>query len=258
MTFDLESLHLDHGSHTDPEDGHCILEVVSMLAGQPFNDNPPCVCPVLRAYGIALNDRWDDDQRQKLLPYAPQLLNTAGDGQDEVRSYLALDWLIRVFTPTWLDLAGLTESATELRALRPVVDLAAAEAAQPAIKSAGADAAWDAAGDAGWAAAGAAAWAAARDAAGDAARTATRDAAGDAARDAARAAAGAAAGWAAAGAAAAAAAWAATRDAAGDAARDAARAAAAAAAWALQPTVELLQASALDLFDRMINPAATS
>jgi hypothetical protein len=94
----------------------------------------------------------------------------------------------------------------------------------------------------------AAAWAAARAAAGDAARAAARaaagaaagDAAGDAARDAAGAAAGAAAGDAA---------WDAARAAASPAARDAARA-------ALRPTVETLQASALDLLDRMIDPAA--
>ncbi len=195
MTIDLATIHLDQGDHRDPDDGHCLLEVVSMLAGRPFNDNPPCVSPVLRAYGIALNDQWDDTQRQKLLPFAPRLLNTAGDGQDEARSYLALDWLIRTFTPAWLDLAGLNETAAELRALRQIVDTAAAQAAGPLVREAQ-----------------------------------MKAAAGDAAGDAA---------------------WAAARDAAWDAARAAARA-------AVKPTVEQLQASALDLFDRMINPSVTS
>lgn len=221
-TIDLATIRLDKGKHSGPDDGHCLLEVVSMLAGQPFSDHPPCVSPVLRDYGINLNDAWDDVQRQKLLPFAPRLLNTAGDGQDEARSYLALDWLIRTYTPAWLDLAGLTEAAGELRSLRRIADLAAAQAAGPVVRDASTKAV----------AAGAAA---AGDAAGAAARAAARVAARDAARDAAwdAAAAGAAAAGAVAGAAA--------RAVAGD---------------ALKPTVEILQASALDLFDAMIDPSA--
>jgi hypothetical protein len=244
MTVNLETLHLDHGSHSSPEDGHCLLEVVSMLAGQPFNDHPPCVSPVLRSYGIALNDRWDDTQRQRLLPYAPRMLNTAGDGHDGARSYLALDWLIRTFAPAWLDLAGLTTPAAELRALAPVANEVAVQAAAAASRRAEetAAAARAAARAAAWTAALDAALAAALDAARAAARAAARDAAWDAA-------------------------WTAARDAALAAARDAALAAARDAAWtaardpawaALKPTVEQLQASALDLFDRMINPAAAS
>ena len=210
MTIDLDTVHLDQGAHGNPDDGHCLLEVVAMFVGQPFNDAPKCVSPVLRTFGIGLNDQWDDAQRQTLRPFIPRLPGTAGDGLDEARSYLALDWLIRTYTPAWLDLAGLTESAAELRALRRIADMAAAEAAGPVVRDAQTKAA--AAGDAAW------------------------DAAWDAAR--------AAAAWAAAGDAARAAAW--------DAARDAARAAA--AGDALKPTVELLQASALDLFDRMIAP----
>ena len=74
--------------------------------------------PVLRAYGISLNDQWDDEKRQELKRFIPVLPGTAGDGQDEARSYLALDWLIRTHTPAWLDLAGLTAEAQELRDLR--------------------------------------------------------------------------------------------------------------------------------------------
>ena len=171
-SIDIEAIHLDKGAHNDPDDGHCLLEVVAMFAGQPFNDAPKCVSPVLRGFGISLNDQWDDVQRQTLRPFIPRLPGTAGDGLDEARSYLALDWLVRTYTPAWLDLAGLTEAAAELRALRRIADMAAAETAGPVVRQAQTKAA--------------AAW-------------------------------------------------------------DAARA-------ALKPTVELLQASALDLFDRMIAP----
>jgi hypothetical protein len=230
-TLNLDTLHLAQGSHRNPDEGACLLEVVSMFAKEPFTDQPKCVSPVLREFGISLNDRWDDTQRQTLKRFIPLLPGTAGDGQDEARGYLALDWLIRTYTPAWLDLAGLTVEATDLRGLRRIVDMVAARAAGPVVRNAQekAAAAGDAAGDAAWDAAGAAAWAAARAAAGDAAWDAAGDAAGDAA-------------------------W----DAAGAAARAAARAAAwDAAGAALKPTVTLLQASALDLFDRMINPAGT-
>ena len=207
---------LDHGSHSSFERGHCAMEVVAWLADQGHTDAPACASDVLATYTIRLNDRWSTEQRQKLAPYLPRMIGTANDGQDEARSYLALDWMIRTFTPTWLDLAGLTERATALRSLDPITNIDTARAAAEHVRaaqteaSAAWDAAWDAAGDAAWAAAGAAA--------------------GDAARAAAWAAAGAAAG-----------------DAAWDAAWDAAKA-------ALAPTVETLQTSALDLLDRMIDP----
>lgn len=238
--LDLSKVHLDKGAHNDPTDGHCLMEVVALFRGIPFTDQPPCVSPVLRTYGIGLNDQWGDVQRQTLVPFIPRLPGTAGDGQDEARSYLALDWLIRTYTPAWLDLAGLTGVAGELRALRRIVDLAAAQSAGPLVReaqtkaAAAGGAARDAAEAAARDAARAAAEAAAGDAAGDAAWAAARDAAWDAAEGAARDAA-----------------WGAARAAAWDAARDAAR-------DALKPTVELLQASALDLFDRMIDPSAVS
>ena len=59
------------------------------------------------------------------------MVGTAGDGKDQARSYLALDWLIRTYTPAWLELAGLTAEAQELRDLRRIVDMVAAEAAGP-------------------------------------------------------------------------------------------------------------------------------
>lgn len=199
----LDALHLQSGSHYSYEDGICAMEFVAFLAGEDITDAPQCASSVLRAFTISLNDNWPDGQRQKLKPFLPRMVGTAGDGLDEARSYLALDWLIRSFTPAWLDLAGLNAEAKALRELRRVVDLAAAKAAGPI--------------------AGAAAQAAAQGAAGAAAQAAAWDAA-----------------WAAAQAAAQAAAW--------DAARDAAQA-------ALQPTVETLQASVLDLLDQMISPA---
>ena len=248
MNTDLTAITLAKGSHDgdcdDPQ--RCLFEWYNWLTRQKHTDScPPGVSPVLHAYGVQLNDALPDDKRQQLKRFLPngadRLAGTASDGLDETRGYIALDWLIRTWTPAWLDLAGLTAEAAALRDLRRITDLVAAQQARPVVL-AGRDkadaawaaawdaaraAAWDAAGAAAWAAAGAAAWAAAGDAAWDAAWAAAGDAAGDAA--------GAAAGdaaWAAARDAARDAAWAAAGDAARDAARAAARDAARDAAWA--------------------------
>jgi len=222
MTYP-DTITLAKGAHKDRSDGLCLLEAVAWFAGEPHSDHPACVSPVLAAYGRSLNDALGDDSRRLLIPFISVLSRTAGDGLDEARGYLALDWIIRVYTPAWLDVAGLTREARALRDLRCISDMAAVQDARPVVLSAW-DAAWAAARDAAWAAA----WAAAGDAAWDAAWAAAGAAAGDAAGDAA---------WAAA--------WAAARDVAGDAAW-------AAAGAVLSPTVAQLQDSAIALYDVLI------
>jgi hypothetical protein len=250
---DFGRLSLKHGAHRDFEQGMCAMEAAAYIANEPHSASPACVCSVLTSFMVGWNDGLpsDEDRDRLLKPLIPRLLGTAGDGHADERSWLAIDWLIRVYTPAWLaTVPALVEHADRLRALPPVLAMEnvtrAMEVITPARKDAAAAwaAARTAAGDAAWDAARTAAWDAARDAAGDAARTAAGDAAwaaaGDAARDAARAAA-----------------WDAARDAAGAAAGDAARAAARDAAWdaagdALKPTVTALQASASLLAENMI------
>jgi len=234
--LDLETLHLASGSHESLDEGACLMEAVSYVAGEPWSDSPKCASPVISAFMRSWNDGLSDDKRQSLKAYIPRLIGTR-DSQavENQRALIAADWLIRVHTPAWLLLAGLPTQAAALVSLPEITSFAQVPSIKGPLEAArdSAAAAWDAAR--------AAAWAAARDAARDAARAAAGAAAGDAAWDAARAAAGDAA-WDAARAAARAAAWdaaraaawAAARDAAraaaGDAARDAARAAAGAAA----------------------------
>ena len=180
-TIDLSTITLTSGGHRSIDSGACLLEAASYLAGEPWSDHPTCVSPVLGAYGRSLNDVLPDDLRQTLKPYIPRLLNTAGDGQDERRSYMALDWLVRVYTPTWMRLVpALCDQAALLESAHEVVDLNTAAEIGVIVREAASQsaAAWDAAWDAARAAAGDAAGAAARAAAWDAARAAARDAAG--------------------------------------------------------------------------------
>ena len=216
------------------------MEAAAWIAGEPWSDHPTCASPVIASFMRSWNDSLSDDDRQMLVPYVVRVVGTANGAKIEnARAWMATDCLVRTQTPMWLRLAKLPDQAAELEALIPLTNTATARKAQPTIEAARsrADAAWAAAG----AAAGAAAWAAAGAAAWAAGRAAGRAAAWDAGRDAAGAAA-----WAAA--------WAAAGAAAGAAARDAARDAAWDAAWAaLRPTVVVLQLSALELLDRMID-----
>ena len=97
---------LAYGTHANPEDGRCAMEWVSHLAGEPHSDQPRCVSPVLRALCIGLNDGLDDLPRQRLRPYLARTIGTADDGLDTARSWLAMDWLIRVYAPVWIEAAG--------------------------------------------------------------------------------------------------------------------------------------------------------
>ncbi len=258
-TTEVNEYFLSRGKHKTPDEGRCAMEWVSYLAGESHTDHPVCVSPVLQSFAIRLNDNWDDEQRQKLRPYLARCIGTAGDGRDDERGWLATDWLIRTFTPRFLELVpSLAGHAAKLRGLSPVLAPAALDEAMILLREAreASAAAWaaarDAARDAARAAAWNAAWDAARAAARDAARAAAWDAAWDAAWNAARDAAWAAArdvAWDVAWDAARAAARDAARAAARDAARDAARAA---AGEVFRVAVTDLQASALDLFDRIL------
>ena len=160
-------LRLENGSHQGPDEGVCLMEAVAWLAREPHSDEPKCVCPVLGAFGRDLNDRLDVERRGRLKPLIPALVGTASDGQAEARGFMAMDWIVRTYTPAWLRLARLDTDAEGLESLPEIVNMETLDAARGRLGAVRrSDAAW------------AAAWAATRAAAVDA----TRAAAGDAAR----------------------------------------------------------------------------
>ena len=146
----LEKYSLKSGTHSSLRAGACALELVSYLAGEPWSDHPECVCPTLGSFFRSWNDGLPTDaERDRLLkPFLPRLIGTRGTPKlAEARGYLALDWLVRVHTPTWLDLRPeLRSHAQALRALEALRDT-------PSVLAAARAAAWAAAGAAAWAAA---------------------------------------------------------------------------------------------------------
>jgi hypothetical protein len=125
----LDTVVLEKGSHTDRRKGVCLMELAAWVAGKPHTDRPPCVSPVIGAFGRRYNDAIADEPRQDLKQFIPPMLNTAGDGLDEKRAFMSLDFAIRTVTPIWLEAAGLTKEAILLRGLAEIVDRATARSA---------------------------------------------------------------------------------------------------------------------------------
>jgi hypothetical protein len=71
-------LRLQPGSHRSPQDGVCVVELASVLAGEKFSDAPRCVCEVIAAYLRAWNDRAGYADRQRLAPYARRIVGSRG------------------------------------------------------------------------------------------------------------------------------------------------------------------------------------
>lgn len=68
------------GRHTGPDDGACLMELASMLAGEPWSDSPQAVHPVLASVARAVNDRVGDDTRSRLARLVPLMLHTDRTG----------------------------------------------------------------------------------------------------------------------------------------------------------------------------------
>jgi hypothetical protein len=68
---------LTRGKHRRPRHGACLMEYVSVLAGEAFTDAPDCTDPTLAAIARAVNDYSGDGQRQRLAILASDL-TTAG------------------------------------------------------------------------------------------------------------------------------------------------------------------------------------
>jgi hypothetical protein len=113
------------GAHLTPEDGACLMEYVSVLAGKPFNDHPARTDPTLATVARLVNDASTDAGRPLLATFAPLLAET-GSAPDARRT-------AAVVRATVL---AATEAAGDSRRLRRL--LRAAEQRYDLVTSAGA------------------------------------------------------------------------------------------------------------------------
>jgi hypothetical protein len=76
------------------------MEVASMLADEPFTDEPRCVCPVIAEFLRSYNDLVDDARRQELLAYASLVVGTRdGPAAERRRANMCLDWWLAASAP---------------------------------------------------------------------------------------------------------------------------------------------------------------
>ena len=93
-SISYQTVRLTRGRHQGPDQGACVMELASMLAGEPFSDHPTSTCPVIGAFLRAYNDGLPEDRRQDLYEYAAKVVGTsAGRRVRRMRARLCLEWL---------------------------------------------------------------------------------------------------------------------------------------------------------------------
>src|SRR6185437_6602190 len=98
-----QTIRLSKGKHDSPRDGACVMELASMLAGEPFNDHPPSVCPVIGSFLRAYNDRIDDGRRQDLYAYAAKVVGSrAPQHVQQARAERLSAWALELHWRPWL------------------------------------------------------------------------------------------------------------------------------------------------------------
>jgi hypothetical protein len=75
-TVTHQTVRLTRGKHQSPDAGACVMELASMLAGEPFSDRPQTACPVIGAFLRSYNDAVDDQRRQDLYRCAAEIIGT--------------------------------------------------------------------------------------------------------------------------------------------------------------------------------------
>jgi len=73
-----QTVRLSRGRHRTPQDGACVMELASLLAGERFSDYPASVCPLIGAFLRTYNDSVDDDRRADLYACAATVVGTGG------------------------------------------------------------------------------------------------------------------------------------------------------------------------------------
>lgn len=123
------------GPHAQGGGKACVMEYVSLLAGEDWTDMPLCTLPVLAVAAQTVNDMALDDERHLLVPLIGRLFGSNGSGkynQHQVQAmlcrYLAdrAERLARVFPLNAGQLSYLHSRVFQAEAV-PVLDAATAD-----------------------------------------------------------------------------------------------------------------------------------
>lgn len=146
--LDLMTITLDSGNHSSRARGACLLEAVAWFAGEAHSDHPACTCPVLAAYGRALNDRLMDEERQLLRPLIPQLVGTySTPAVEEARRKVLVQSVLEYFaarrdaTGATLRKIGWEDLAARVEVVPAITDVDSAHHARQVMRAVS-DEAW--------------------------------------------------------------------------------------------------------------------
>jgi len=118
-----QTIKLSKGKHSGPEDGACVMELASMLAGEPFTDHPESVCPVIGSFLRSYNDSIDPERRQGLYEYASKVVGSRGSARTQhARAARVARWAEEMdrTRPAWFLLSSPLRAISHLR--RPPID----------------------------------------------------------------------------------------------------------------------------------------
>lgn len=73
---------LSHGAHDADAGEACVMEYVSLLAGEEWSDRPECTHPILAHEARTANDLLLDHDRARLVPLIGRLFGTTEDSTD--------------------------------------------------------------------------------------------------------------------------------------------------------------------------------
>lgn len=114
-----------------------LMEAVACVAGEPHSYRPKCASPVIGDFLDTLEFCSNAEERQKLKRFIPKLIGTAASDAVELRrSWMALDWTVRVLAPAWLRLADFDAQADALEALAEIDGILTFKAARDTIREA--------------------------------------------------------------------------------------------------------------------------
>jgi hypothetical protein len=89
-----QNVRLGPGRHPRPGKIVCVMELASMLAGEPFSDHPQSVCPVIAALLRTYNDSVGDERRQDLYAYAAKTVGSRGPRSlERARAQQVIGWI---------------------------------------------------------------------------------------------------------------------------------------------------------------------
>ena len=105
----------------------CFDETVAWMFGESHTASPACMCPVLASIGMRLNDKFDDEERQLLIPLLARCGGTRSDPEVmQRRALVMLNASIREIGAMALEDHPDLDLSERLRKIRPVVDWEAA------------------------------------------------------------------------------------------------------------------------------------